>query len=164
MEITTHLSQPAPTHASQAHATQHDTWQFHARAHRSHRERAIRLQRNGFVVTAIIPPSYTRYTAHHTVKHSAKRSHACTLHGDMLRRRAHTFGRATAQCDFNLHAHHRPIMRTTPYTHATTHAPRRHMSCSTANGPVHACDVCTHPHHGHCERTIVDPRPVVGST
>jgi hypothetical protein len=55
-------------------------------------------------------------------------------------------------------------MRTTPHAHATTHAPRRNMSYSTASGPVHTCDVCTRPHHGHCERTIVDPRPVVGST
>jgi hypothetical protein len=62
------------------------------------------------------------------------------------------------------HAHHRDIMRTTPHPHATTHAPGRHMSCSTASEPVHTRDVCTHYHHGHCERTIVDPRPVAGST
>jgi hypothetical protein len=78
---TFHSPQP---HTSRLHATQHDTWQFHARAHSNHRERVIRVRRNGFVVIVIAPPSYTRYTAHHTVKHSAMRSHAYTLHGDML--------------------------------------------------------------------------------
>jgi hypothetical protein len=69
--ITTRPSKPATTHTSQTHATQHDTWQFHARAHSNHRERVIRVRRNGFVVTAMIPPSYTRHTTQHTVGQNA---------------------------------------------------------------------------------------------